>query len=331
MAAVRVAILGAGSMGTALAALLERGGCEVRLWCRDAGRAESFRQQRENQRHLPGIKLGAGIEISADGRGALEGCDLIVAAVPCAFLRVTLQSLAEHAPAGVPAFSVVKGIERETFLRPSQIVSEALGDREVAVLSGPNHAEELARGKPASSVLAGENEEGCVWIRSLLMGETFRVYLNRDVAGVELAGALKNILGLAAGICDGLGFGDNAKAALLTRGLVEMSRFAVSLGASPATFWGLAGVGDVLTTCYSPFGRNRAVGMKIGKGESLEQVLAGMHDVAEGVYTTASAWGLARQRGVEMPITQEVHAILFEGKSPQVAVTDLMLRDPKFE
>jgi glycerol-3-phosphate dehydrogenase (NAD(P)+) len=201
----------------------------------------------------------------------------------------------------------------------------------VAVLSGPSHAEELARGLPASVVVGGSDDALNHAVRDALNRGMFRVYTNPDAAGVELAGALKNILGIAAGICDGLGFGDNAKAALLTRGLVEIARFAVHLGAQPATFYGLAGVGDLITTCYSPFGRNRAVGERIGRGEPPDAVIAGMVNVAEGVFTTRSVHDQARQHGVEMPITDEVERILFRGKPPRDAVTDLMLRVPREE
>lgn len=331
MAIERVAILGAGGMGTALAVLLARTSAEVRLWARDPAQAERLAADRENQRHLRGVAIPEAVSITAAAARALEDADLVLAAVPSAFLRATAGGLAAWVPAGVPALSVVKGIERGTFRRPTEILVEVLGPRPVAVLSGPSHAEEFARGLPASVVLAGADIEVCLALRDLLMGETFRVYLNTDLLGVELAGALKNILGIAAGICDGLEIGDNAKAALLTRGLVEMARFATALGGQAATFWGLAGVGDVLTTCYSPFGRNRAVGLGVGRGSSLAEVQAGMSDVAEGVFTTQSVTALAKERGITMPITEEVHAILFEDKPPRAAVTDLMLRDPKFE
>jgi glycerol-3-phosphate dehydrogenase (NAD(P)+) len=227
--------------------------------------------------------------------------------------------------------SVIKGIENDTFARPSKIILETLGTRSVAILSGPSHAEELARGLPASVVVAGADDWLNVQVRDALNHGMFRVYTNSDAIGVELAGALKNILGIAAGICDGLGFGDNAKAALLTRGLVEITRFGVRLGAQAATFSGLAGFGDVVTTCYSKFGRNRAVGERIGRGASLSEVLADMVNVAEGVPTTRSVNDQALERGIEMPITNELYQILFQGKSPRAAVTDLMIRLPKQE
>jgi glycerol-3-phosphate dehydrogenase (NAD(P)+) len=318
-------------MGTALAVLFSKRVRSVQLWARDAGHAAELSRTRVNDRHLPGITLPDRVEVTPNACDATGGSDLIVAAIPSAFLRTTLAGLAERVPPRIPVLSVVKGIENGTFARPSQIVVETLGPRPVAILSGPSHAEELARGLPAS-VVVGSTDEGLNHaVRDALNQGMFRVYTNPDALGVELGGALKNILGIAAGICDGLGFGDNAKAALLTRGLVEIARFAVNLGAQPATFYGLAGVGDLITTCYSPYGRNRAVGERIGRGEPPDAVLAGMVNVAEGVPTARSVRDQARRRGVEMPITDEVEQILFHGKPPRDAVTDLMLRHPKDE
>ncbi|HEX8200046.1 MAG TPA: NAD(P)H-dependent glycerol-3-phosphate dehydrogenase [Isosphaeraceae bacterium] len=327
----RVAILGAGGFGTALAVLVARASGSVALWARDPAQAAALAGTRENARHLPGVTLPEAVRPTADAAEATADAGLIIVAIPTAFLRATLTALAGQVPAGVPALSVVKGIENGTFERPSQILVEVLGPRPVAVLSGPSHAEEIARGLPASVVVAGSDEALNRRVRDALNGDAFRVYTNADAPGVELAGALKNILGIAAGICDGLGFGDNAKAALLTRGLAEIARFAVALGARAATFSGLAGVGDVVTTCYSRFGRNRAVGERIGRGETLEAILADMTDVAEGVYTTRSVDALARRQRIEMPITREVFQILFEGKAPRAAVADLMMRLPKDE
>ncbi len=327
----RVAILGAGGMGTALATLFARRGLAVRIWARDRDQAAEMARTRVNGRHLPGIVLPEGIEVTANACDATECVDLMVAAIPSAYLRATLAGLAERVPGGVPVLSVVKGIEVGTLARPSRIVVEELGPRSVAILSGPSHAEEIASGLPASVVVAGEDDRLNLAVRDALNGGAFRVYTNPDSVGVELAGALKNVLGIAAGICDGLGFGDNAKAALVTRGLVEMARFAVDQGARPSTFYGLAGVGDVVTTCYSPFGRNRSVGESLGRGLSLAETLAGMANVAEGVTTARSLRDWAARRGVAMPITEEVYRILFEGKSPLAAVTDLMDRDPKDE
>jgi glycerol-3-phosphate dehydrogenase (NAD(P)+) len=327
----RVAILGAGGMGTALALLFARSVADVRLWSRDRAHAEEFARVRVNERHLPGIKVPEPVYITSSASEAAGDADLIVAAIPTQYLRIALASLADELPHGVPILSVVKGIEYGTFARPSRIITDALGHRPIAVLSGPSHAEELARGLPASVVVSGTYEPLTNRVRDALSNDAFRLYTSTDALGVELAGALKNILGIAAGICDGLGFGDNAKAALLTRGLVEIARLGVDLGARPATFYGLAGVGDVITTCYSQFGRNRAVGERIGRGESLEHVLGEMVNVAEGVPTTRSVHALAHQRGVEMPITAELYRILFDGKPPRSAVADLMVRNPRAE
>jgi glycerol-3-phosphate dehydrogenase (NAD(P)+) len=318
-------------MGTALALLFARRGRTPVLWARDPAQAAAIREARENARHLPGVRLPDEVSICESVAEATAGAALIVAAVPSAYLRATLRAQAAGVPAGVPVLSVIKGIENETFARPSRIILEELGTRPVAILSGPSHAEEIARGLPASVVVAGDDSGLCERVQIALNGDWFRVYTSGDALGVELAGALKNILGIAAGICDGLGFGDNAKAALLTRGLVEMARFAAGQGGRPETFRGLAGVGDVITTCFSRFGRNRAVGEAVGRGVPLAEVLAGMRDVAEGVPTTRSVAALARRLGVDMPITGEVHDVLFEGKDPRAAALDLMLRDPKDE
>jgi glycerol-3-phosphate dehydrogenase (NAD(P)+) len=327
----RVAILGAGGMGTALAILFARTGRSVQLWVREPGQANTIARTRQNERHLPGAFLPENVGITANACDATSGADLIVAAIPSAFLRGTLDGLRERIPQKIAVLSVVKGIENETFARPSQIITEVLGARPVAILSGPSHAEELARGMPASVVVAGEDLPLCDRVRDALNQGMFRVYTNPDALGVELAGALKNILGIAAGVCDGLGFGDNAKAALLTRGLVEIARFGTALGAQLSTFYGLAGIGDVITTCYSPFGRNRSVGERIGRGATLDEVLAEMVNVAEGVPTTRSVHDLARVRGIEMPITESLFQVLFDNKSPRAAVADLMVRQPKVE
>jgi glycerol-3-phosphate dehydrogenase (NAD(P)+) len=327
----RVAILGAGGMGTALALLFAKAVPEITLWSRDQEHADQLARLRENERHLPGIKVPASVRVSHIAADAADGADLIVAAIPTSFLRATLTRLSPEIRTSTPVLSVVKGIEYGTFARPSQIIEDALGPRPIAVLSGPSHAEELARGLPASVVVSGTSEPLCAQIRDALSHEAFRVYTSTDPLGVELAGALKNILGIAAGICDGLAIGDNGKAALLTRGLVEIARLGVDLGARLETFYGLAGVGDLITTCYSPFGRNRAVGERIGRGEAVGAVIDNMVNVAEGVPTTRSVHALALERSVEMPITSQLHQVLFEGKSPRAAVVDLMVRQPKVE
>ncbi len=327
----RVAILGTGGMGTALALLLAKAGHPVRFWGRDPAQVEQIARNRENRKHLPGITLPEGVELTTNAAFATARADLLIVAIPSAFLRSTLETLAGRIPEGRPIVSVVKGIERGTSARPSEVIEQTLGPRPIAVLSGPSHAEEIAKGLPASVVVAGPVEELTLRVQALLNSGRLRVYTNPDAIGVELAGALKNVLGLAAGICDGLALGDNAKAALLTRGLAEMTRFVVALGGQAETLLGLAGVGDLATTCYSPHGRNRALGERIGRGMSLEEAVAELSGVAEGVYTARSVDEMARARGIEMPITREVQQILDEGRSPLEAVSSLMMRMPKEE
>jgi len=327
----RVAVLGGGGMGTAMAMVAARSAGDVRLWVREPDRARAMAESRVNARHLPEVRIPDAIRIAGDPGEVLDRAELIFAAVPTSYLRSTLSTLAGAVPADVPVVSVVKGIEFGTFARPSQILVDVLGPRETAVLTGPSHAEELARGLPASLVVAGASSSLCEAVQRQFSHETFRLYRNSDAIGAEVAGALKNILGIAAGVCDGLEIGDNAKAALLTRGLVEIARMGVRLGGRVETFYGLAGVGDVVTTCYSPFGRNREVGLRVGRGESLAAVLAAMPNVSEGVPTIRSVHALAEKLGVDMPITRELHRVLFEGKAPRAAVFDLMTRTPKDE
>jgi glycerol-3-phosphate dehydrogenase (NAD(P)+) len=327
----QITILGAGGMGTAVAVLLARSGHRVRVWARDPDFIARVRQDRENARYLAGIPLPESIQWTSDPAEGCRGASLLIAAIPSEYLRGTLRSISDAIPPGIPAVSVVKGIEQQTFARPSQIIRDELGKRPIAILSGPSHAEEIARGLPTSVVVAGEDSTLNVLVRETLNTDRFRVYSNPDAIGVELGGALKNVIGVASGICDGLGFGDNAKAGLLTRGLAEMSRFGSALGARPATFLGLAGVGDLITTCFSPFGRNRALGERIGRGETLAQIQGSTPKVAEGVPTCRSVDAMALDRGIEMPITSALRHILFDGKPPLEAVSDLMERETKDE
>ncbi len=348
----KVTVLGGGAMGTGCSILLsepsvaERGAaagaksdsgvsrrgnpekpvCSVSLWLRNQTTASEIARTRENSRLLPGVSIPAAIEITSDVAAALGGADLIVAAIPTAYLRQALENLAPSVPPGCAVVSVVKGIENGTFLRPSEIIRQVLGERDVVSLCGPSHAEEFTRRLPASVVVAGSNAALLGEVQALFTTDRFRVYTNRDLVGVELAAALKNVVAIAAGICDGLRYGDNAKAALLTRGIVEISRFGVALGAEAETFAGLAGIGDLITTCFSGYGRNRRVGERLGQGASLEQALSEIHGVAEGVTTCRSVFGLSQQRGIDMPIIAEVYRVLFEGKSAAAATNSLMLR-----
>ena len=328
----KITVLGGGAMGTACSIVLsERPELDVTLWLRDSTEAEAVSRLRENRRYLPGARLCSRMQITSDADAALADVDWIVAAVPTAFLRETLQPLCRAIGPATPMVSVIKGLEFATFQRPSEIIQDVCGPRPVVALCGPSHAEEIARRLPASLVAASTDVAAAEQVQRMFSTDRFRVYTNRDLLGVELAGALKNVMAVAAGISDGLGYGDNAKAALLTRGIVEMSRFGVDLGADPQTFWGLAGIGDLVTTCFSPFGRNRRVGLLIGEGQTLEEALHSFAGIAEGVNTCRSVYHLAMQRGIDMPIVTEVYRVLFEGRNPGEATRSLMNRPPRSE
>jgi glycerol-3-phosphate dehydrogenase (NAD(P)+) len=327
-----IAILGDGSWGTALAVLLvQNPHHRVTLWSAREENGRLLQERRENVRFLPGVTIPPAVELTRDIHRAVAGADLWVAAIPTIYLRSTLTRIASAVRSGPPVVSLAKGLENGTFLRPTEIWTQMLGVEQVAVLSGPSHAEETSRGLPASVVAASRHLELARAIQGMFSTEQFRVYTNLDPVGVELAGALKNIIGIAAGINDGLGLGDNAKAALLTRGLVEMTRFGVALGGQAQTFTGLAGLGDLITTCVSPHGRNHRVGQRLAHGERWADIQANMTMVAEGAYTAHSVHDRAAQMGIDMPITAEVYRVLYENKDPRAAVTDLMLRSPKGE
>ena len=325
----RAVVIGGGSWGTALALLLARKGVEVNVWCNQRAQADEFNAARSNTRYLPDVQLPTNLRFTADPHRAAAGAQLAVSAVPTQFLRRVAGKFEDALAGNVAIVSATKGLEIETLSRPTEILEEVLGPRPLAVLSGPSHAEEVARGLPATVVAASKVHEVAVQAQAAFNGEGFRVYTSSDLLGVELAGALKNVIALAAGIGDGLALGDNAKAALVTRGMVEMARVGVARGARMETFFGLAGIGDLVTTCCSRHSRNRAVGEAIGRGETLEQVLARMQMVAEGVWTTKALFGPESELSdVSMPIAAEVHAVLFERKSPRAAVADLMRREP---
>jgi glycerol-3-phosphate dehydrogenase (NAD(P)+) len=329
---VNIAILGAGGWGTALALVAASDPRRhVRLWPARAEAAAEFLRTRENRRFLPGIPIPPAIRLTADLAEATADADLLIEAIPTIHLRSTMIRIASALPAKAPIVSLTKGIEIDTFRRPTEILAELTGPRPLAVLSGPSHAEEVARQLPATVVVASSDADLAVMVQQALVTDRFRIYTNPDVVGVELAGALKNVIGIAAGICDGLGCGDNAKAALLTRGLAEMTRFGVALGAEPATFAGLAGMGDLITTCTSTHGRNRHVGVRLAKGERPADILTSMTMVAEGVYTARSVHEKSAAMDLPMPISTEVYRVLYEGKDPRRAVQDLMVRAPRSE
>jgi glycerol-3-phosphate dehydrogenase (NAD(P)+) len=326
------AILGDGAWGTSIALLLaQRPAHRVSLWSARPENARLLRERRENTRLLPGVPIPESVNLTADIHEAVDEAETLIAAVPTVYLRETFARIAAAIPVDLPVVSLAKGLEMGTFLRPTEVLQQLLGERPLAALSGPSHAEEVSRGKPTTVVAASEDVDLARSIQQSFSSARFRVYTNSDIVGVELAGALKNVIGIAAGISDGLGFGDNAKAALMTRGLVEMARFGVALGARHETFFGLAGMGDLITTCVSSHGRNRQVGLRLAQGEKLPQILASMSMVAEGVYTARSVHDRAEKMGIELPITHEVFRVLYEDKEPLQAVNDLMLREPKGE
>jgi glycerol-3-phosphate dehydrogenase (NAD(P)+) len=329
---IKFAILGDGAWGTAIGILLaDHADHHVTLWSAREENAGILRERHENITYLPGVAIPTSIELTTDISHAVSGAELLIVAIPTVYMRQTLERIAPALLDERPVVSLAKGMEIGTFMRPTEIIRQILEVHQLAVLSGPSHAEEVSRGLPTTVVAASADPELARWIQERFSTGRFRVYTNSDMVGVELAGALKNIIGIAAGIADGLGFGDNAKAALLTRGLVEMARFGTALGAKRETFFGLAGVGDLITTCISPHGRNRRVGERLAKGDKLSDILATMKMVAEGIYTTRSVHAKAVEMNISMPITAEIYRVLYEGKSPLAAVNELMLREPTSE
>ena len=329
-----ISIIGDGGMGTVLGILLCERGVGARIWGYDREQLAGIARDRENRKFLPGHELPRELVFEPDDQRIMSGVDLIVSAVPCQFTRSVWSRLKIHVPAGVPVVSVTKGVENETLLRPTKIVAEILGsgwDDRLAVLSGPTIADELARKLPATACVASINEELSKQIQATFSVPWFRVYTNTDMVGVELAGAMKNVIAIAAGIIDGTGAGDNAKAALLTRGLAEITRLGVTMGARPQTFSGLTGLGDLVTTCISPTGRNRAFGERIGIGQTVEQARNATESVVEGVATCQSVIALAERCGVNMPITRAIHEVLFKNKPVQAAIAELMTRRLKAE
>ena len=331
----KVTILGDGAMATVCSILLTQGGHGVTMWGAFEESIERLMQDREQRRLLPGVRVPPHVHLTANDGECFDGATLILSAVPSQYMRSVYERLKPHVPKNVPIISVAKGIETNTLLRPTQIIGDVLGsehyDVNLGVLSGPNIAAEIARYLPATAVVASADDDLARRVQSMFSTQWFRVYTNPDAIGVELAGATKNVIAIAAGILDGLAAGNNAKAALVTRGLVEITRLGVAMGAREETFHGLAGVGDLITTCVSPEGRNRTVGEQIGKGRALADILQKMDSVAEGVPTTQAVHQLARRFNVDMPITDAVYAVLFEGKDVLHALTDLMTRDPKPE
>ena len=331
----RVAVLGAGSWGTTLAIVLEENGHDVVLWEFFEELADEIRASRENAKFLPGVRIPGSIRIESDLVAALDGADIILNVVPSHVTREVAKNVRAAANTLDRALVVnaSKGLEEGSLKRMSEVLQEELGiaPEQISTLAGPSHAEEVSRKMPTSVVVAGSGADGNVTVQHAFMRPYFRIYTNSDIVGVELGVSLKNIVAIAAGICDGLGYGDNTKAALLTRGLVEVSRLGAALGARPETFFGLAGIGDLIATSLSQHSRNRHVGERVGKGESLESILGDMVMVAEGVRTTRAAADLGKRLEVELPIISAVNAVLFDGLDPESAIDKLMNRPPQEE
>jgi glycerol-3-phosphate dehydrogenase (NAD(P)+) len=329
----RVAVVGAGSWGTAVAAIVADH-ADVTLWARDAQLASEIDADHVNPRYLPGIELPANVRGTADLADACDGADVVVVGVPSHGFREVLARAAPVIGPEVPVVSLSKGVEQGTVLRMTEVVAEVLpGHRtdRIGVLTGPNLAREVAEGQPTASVVALRDEETAAELQSLFMTRTFRVYTNPDVVGCEIAGALKNVIAIGTGMAAGLGYGDNTKAALMTRGLAELARLGVALGGDPLTFSGLAGMGDLVATCTSEKSRNRYVGVELGKGRALDDIVAEMNMVAEGVKSTAAVLQLAARHDVDMPIAAMVGAVLYDGRRTEDLVPALMLREAKPE
>lgn len=328
----QVAILGGGAWGTTLSLLLSGAGARVALWCFEPEVAEGIERSRENRKYLPGIPLPGAVRATAVVAEALPGADLVVFATPSGVARPVLERASPHVAAGTPVLNVTKGLVAGSGRPVSELVRALLPSAgPLAVLSGPNLAREVAQGLPGSTVVASADADLRGRLLAVLMSPSFRVYASDDAAGVELGGALKNIFALGAGVSDGLGYGDNTKAAYLTRALVEMIRAGVALGARRETFFGLSGTGDLMATAMSRHSRNRALGERLGRGEPLDRAVAALPGIAEGVETTRILHAFARAHGLDLPITAELHAILFEGRDPRAAVHSLMTRAPRDE
>lgn len=324
----RIGVIGGGSWGTAFAAMLSERYADVSLWVREPEVCAEIRDGRENNSFLPGVPLPSGVRPTTDLAEALSGRTIVAFAVPTQYLRAVAREAAEHLSPGAGVVSLAKGVENGTLMRMTEVLAEelpAFSDR-VAALSGPTFAREVAEGKPTGATLAAADERVAAALQAALSGRRFRVYAETDVVGTEIGGALKNVLAIAAGMSDGLGYGHNARSFLIARGLAEIARLGVCLGARPQTFAGLSGLGDLVLTCTGDLSRNRTVGMRVGRGEGVESVLSGMKMVAEGVHTARAAADLSLRTGVPMPISEQVYRILHEGKDVRTAVDELFAR-----
>ncbi len=327
----KVSVIGAGSWGTALALVLHKNGNEVTIWSIMEEEIAMLREKGEHVDKLPGIKLAKEIALTTDLKEAVEGKDYLILAVPSVFTRSTAKSMAPYVTEGQVIVCVAKGIEEHTLMTLSDIVKQEIPLAEAAVMCGPSHAEEVGIGLPTTVVAGSYKKSIAEGVQDIFMNQVFRVYTSPDVLGMELGGALKNVIALAAGMADGLGYGDNTKAALITRGILEIGRLALKMGASYETLSGLTGIGDLIVTCESKHSRNRKAGMLIGQGYTMQQAMDEVKMVVEGVYSAKAAMGLAQKYDVDMPIIEEINQVLFEGKPAKEAVTELMLRDKRAE
>lgn len=326
-----IAILGAGGWGLGIAVLLNNNGHNVTMWSAVEREVNMLKEERENKISLPGIKISENIHITADMKEAVDNKDMIIMAVASSYVRQTATKLKEFVKKGQIIVNVAKGIEEKTLYTLTDVISEEIPDADVAVLSGPSHAEEVGRGIPTTCVAGATTRETAEYIQNIFMSDCFRVYISSDVLGIELGGALKNVIALAAGIADGLGYGDNTKAALITRGIGEIGRLGVAMGAKFETFCGLTGIGDLIVTCASMHSRNRRAGILIGKGYKMDDAMKEVNMVVEGVYSAKAALELGKKYNIQMPIIEKVNEILFDGLDAGEAVKDLMMRNRTIE
>ena len=327
----KVGVLGAGSWGTALSVLLDDNGHQVTIWSIDGNEVKMLDEKREHELKLPGVKLAEDMVITGDLETAVRGKDFLVLAVPSPFTRETARKMKPYVADGQIIVDVAKGIEESTLMTLSRQIEEEIPQADVAVLSGPSHAEEVGRKLPTTCVIGAKTRKTAEYLQSMFISPVFRVYTSPDILGIELGGSLKNVIALAAGIADGLGYGDNTKAALITRGIAEISRLGVKMGGKIESFTGLTGIGDLIVTCASVHSRNRKAGYLIGQGKSVQEAMDEVQMVVEGVYSAKAAAKLAKKYDVSMPIVEEVNKVLFEGKSPAQAVDDLMQRESRSE
>ncbi len=327
----KIGVIGAGGWALGLAILLNNNGHDVTVWSKLSSEIEEIRTNGENTKSLPGIKIPKEIKLTTELKELVTDNELLVMAVASPYVRSTAKEVGALNVSGLKIVNVAKGIEESTLKTMTEVISDEVKDVKVAVLSGPSHAEEVGRGIPTTCVVGAESMEFAKYLQDIFMSDVFRVYISPDVLGIELGGSLKNVIALAAGIADGLGYGDNTKAALITRGIHEISKLGTAMGGNIETFYGLSGIGDLIVTCASMHSRNRRAGILIGQGKTMEEAMAEVKMVVEGVYSAKAAYALSQKYNVDMPLVSSVAKVLFKGGNVAEAVKDLMLRDPKLE